>query len=109
MYRNQLAQIRKNTGDLSERAARILAKRQQERLAETPPLPSDPLKSVAGSAAPLPNLDLRPEALGQHGLAEAIVLAELRPAFFVTNGGIDFSNAVEHVGRDQPPCCPGLC
>jgi endonuclease G len=95
MYRNQLAQVRRNTGDLNERAARILAKRRQETLAETAPLPSDTLRSLGESAAPLANLDLRPEALGQQGLAEAIVLAELRPAFFVTNGGIDFSNAVE--------------
>ncbi|WP_265501600.1 trypsin-like serine peptidase [Paracoccus beibuensis] len=32
--------------------------------------------------------------MGQHGLAEDIVLAALRPAFFVTESGIDATNAI---------------
>lgn len=87
MYRDQLDQVRKNTGDLAQRAARILerhrqaAARARDALAEAP-------AADAGR-------ELVPEALGLHGAAEAIVLAELRPAFFVTEAGIDTSDAIE--------------
>ncbi len=95
MFRNQLEQVRKNTGDLDERAARILEKRRQEAVAAAPPAPLRTLESMAEAPAFGAVAELAPEALGQQGLAEAIVLAELRPAFFVTESGIDFTNAVE--------------
>lgn len=95
MYYSQLDQVRSNTDDLTERAARILEKRRHVTLVDAPPVPLDTLESMAESASTHTNLELVPEALGQQGLAEAIVLAELRPAFFVMEGGIDFADAVE--------------
>lgn len=95
MYYNQLDQVRKNTGDIAGRAARILQKRRQQTKLDAPLVPLGALEFMPESAAPQANLELMPEALGQHGLAEAIVLAELRPAFFVMEGGIDFADAVE--------------
>lgn len=95
MYRNQLDQVRKNTGDLAERAARILEKRRKRPVAAAPSVPPVFLESMAEAPAFDTGLELVPEALGQQGLAEAVVLAELRPAFFVMDGGIDFADAVE--------------
>ncbi len=95
MYYNQLDQVRRNTGDIAERAARILEKRREAALGDAPPVPLGTLEAMAESGSTHLNSELVPEALGQQGLAEAIVLAELRPAFFVMEGGIDFADAVE--------------
>lgn len=95
MYRTQLDQVRSNTADLAERAARILEKRRLDVTAEASPVPSSALETVAEASLYESDLELIPEALGQHGMAEAIVLAELRPAFFVLESGIDLSNAIE--------------
>ena len=94
MYRNQLDQVRSNSDDFAERAARILERRRQEAVA-APPVPTRALEVAAESLAPDGSLELVPEALGQQGLAEAIVLAALRPAFFVSESGIDFADAIE--------------
>lgn len=95
MYFNQLDQVRRNTADIAERAARILEKRRQAALVAAPPVPLGTLESMAETASTQVNSELVPEALGQQGLAEAIVLAELRPAFFVMESGIDLADAVE--------------
>lgn len=88
MFRNQLDQVRKNTVDMAERAARILEKRRS-----VAPAPRGGFESMTES--PAAGAELVPEELGQGGLTEAIVLAELRPAFFVNETGIDLANAVE--------------
>ncbi len=91
-YQNQLEQVRENTDDFAARAARILEKRRA--LAESaPPIPQGTLETSAES--PDSGQEMHTEALGWGGVAEAIVLAELRPAFFVQETGIDFANAVE--------------
>lgn len=87
MYKSQIEQVRRNTPDLAERAARILA-------ARSPELPAPP-EGAVGLAPDHGAAALLPEALGRRGLAEAIVLANLRPAFFVTENGIDTADAVE--------------
>ncbi|PJR08741.1 DNA/RNA non-specific endonuclease [Sinorhizobium meliloti] len=104
MYRSQLDQVRSRTHDFRDRAARILAAR---RAALIPAAAPHPLLSTLefaaeGRAGSAPSgtaagalLELVPEALGQYGWAEAIVLAELRPAFFVFESAIDVSDAVE--------------
>lgn len=94
-YRNQLDQVRKNSGDLKARAERILERRRKAVAEAEPVAPSDTLEMAVEAPKNGDNLELMPEALGQGGLAEAIVLAELRPAFFVTQGGIDLVDAVE--------------
>ena len=101
MYRSQLEQVRSRTGDFTDRAARILAARRDRAMPATATPHSTTLErateGMAGAEAPgfdAP-MELMPEALGQHGLAEAIVLAELRPAFFVFDSAIDVTDAVE--------------
>ncbi|TGN51596.1 protease [Paracoccus liaowanqingii] len=79
MFRSQIDQVRHTTPDFEDRAAAILEARRRM------PQPAGLLAAGA----------LRPEALGRHGLAEAIVLAQLRPAFFVTPSGIDTADAIE--------------
>lgn len=95
MYRDQLDQVRRNTGDIAERAERILERRRRDAVAAAPDVPEGAVESTAETLAPDIGLELVPETLGRHGLAEAIVLAELRPAFFVLESGIDFADAVE--------------
>lgn len=98
MYRSQLDQVQRNTRDFQGRAARILAARRASEASAEVSVPTDALErtaeGTAGSRA-VSALELRPEALGLHGLAEAIVLAELRPAFFVMEDGIDLQNAID--------------
>lgn len=94
MYRNQLDQVRKNSSDFAERAARILERRRQEAVA-APTVPLRALETAAESPLADTGLELVPEALGHQGRAEAIVLAALRPALFVMESGIDFADAVE--------------
>lgn len=95
MYRDQLEQVLKNTADLSERAARILERHRRAIATGTSPIPSDTLETMTEVAMVGTGLEILPDALGQHDLAEAIVLAELRPAFFVTESGIDTEDAIE--------------
>lgn len=94
MYRNQLEQVRKNSVDFTERATRILKNRRQEAIS-APAVPTSALESTAEPRTLDSDIELMPETLGQQGRAEAIVLAALRPAFFVRENGIDFANAVE--------------
>lgn len=96
MYRSQLDQVHRNTDDFKARAARILAARRA--VVEPAAVPLDTLELAAeAEAVPTaePASELALEALGQHGLAEAIVLAELRPAFFIMDDGLDLENAIE--------------
>ncbi|MCP5304945.1 MAG: DNA/RNA non-specific endonuclease [Chromatiaceae bacterium] len=95
MYRNQLDQVRKNTGDLESRAARILERWKTSPGKSAPPAPAEMLESMAESPATTAGGDVSLEAVGRGGLAEAIVLAALRPAFFVLEGGIDLADAIE--------------
>lgn len=98
MYRSQLDQVRNGTTDFRERAARILAARRERVAPVAAAVPVNALE-LAAEVPIVPAVEVVPELglerLGQHGLAEAIVLAELRPAFFVMDDGIDLSNAVE--------------
>lgn len=104
MFRSQLDQVRSRTDDFRDRAARILAARRAALIpAAAPPPPPSALELAAeGRAGTAPSgaadtalLELVPEALGQYGWAEAIVLAQLRPAFFVFESAIDVTDAVE--------------
>lgn len=100
MYRSQLDQVLKNTDGFADRASRILSlARLHSSERQTGAAPAiDTLEGlhegVPGAAFELAR-ELVPEELGRHGLAEAIVLAELRPAFFVVDDGIDLHNAGE--------------
>jgi endonuclease G len=95
MYQSQLDQVRKNTSNLAEKAAEILKRRRAKSPGEVHLGSTDTLESLAEPSVPNRDFELVPEALGRHGMAEAIVLAELRPAFFVLESGIDFSNAID--------------
>jgi endonuclease G, mitochondrial len=99
MFRSQLDQVRSRTDDFRDRAARILAARRATLMpAVAPPAAPSALELAAESPAAVASaamLELVPEALGQNGWAEAIVLAELRPAFFVFESAIDVTDAVE--------------
>jgi endonuclease G, mitochondrial len=94
MYRNQLEQVRSNSRDFDERARRILERRAHEAVA-APPVPPPALEAAAEPLVLEPGRELSPETLGRHDHVEAIVLAELRPAFFVTASGIDRTDAIE--------------
>lgn len=74
----QVELVRRNTPDVERRAARILDRA----------LPRHPAQGL------MPGLSTV-EAMGRHGLAEAIVLAALQPAFFLTDDTIDTTDAVE--------------
>ncbi|MFC0199217.1 DNA/RNA non-specific endonuclease [Paracoccus rhizosphaerae] len=74
----QIDLVRRNTPDFDLRAVRILDRA----------LSRQPAQGL------MPGLPFV-EALGRHGLSEAIVLAALRPAFFLTDDAIDTSDAVE--------------
>lgn len=93
MHRSQLDQVRHNTPDFQERAVRILAERRRRAAATTPRAAFE--RSTEGVAGAAPEEELALEAVGRHGIAEAIVLSALRPAFFLTAAGIDTSDAVE--------------
>ena len=72
----QVGLVRRNTPDVERRAARILD------------------RALHPAQGLMPSLSTV-EATGRHGLAEAIVLAALRPAFFLTDDTIDTADAVE--------------
>jgi hypothetical protein len=51
MYRDQLDQVRRNTGDIAERAERILDRRRREAVAAAPDMPAGALESMAETLA----------------------------------------------------------
>jgi endonuclease G, mitochondrial len=76
MFRNQIEQVRRNTRNYDELADKVLTAR----------------KAATGDAE-------RPfEAMVEHpsdsAFAEAIILSELRPAYFLRDDGIDLTNAI---------------
>jgi endonuclease G len=88
MFRNQLDQLRALTPDLDDRLARARARLREaaeaEAMAESP---------IGLEAAPPP--EAMPEMPADAAMAEAIVLAELRPAYFLSDTAIDLVDAVE--------------
>jgi len=102
MFRSQLDQVRSQTDNFADRAAGILAaRRERAMLAPAPPsfgtmeMATEGMVGAEADGHEAFPLELMPEALGHHGMAEAIVLAELRPAFFVFDTAIDVTDAVE--------------
>ncbi|WP_410218022.1 DNA/RNA non-specific endonuclease [Paracoccus sp. (in: a-proteobacteria)] len=91
MFHSQIEQVRHNTADFDGRAARILQAQRDDAMTSA----QAGLLKEGATLAGFPPQQLVPEALGQHGMAEAIVLARLRPAFFVSETAIDTTDAVE--------------
>lgn len=76
MYRNQAEQIRRNCADFDQRIERVLAERPEfTRRAESA------VESSGGGSE-------------MRAMAEAIVLGELRPAYFIREAGIDLADAI---------------
>lgn len=83
MYRTQIEQVRRNTSNFEELAGKALEARKHD-------------EAVAGLENRQPSFERltdRPHA--SYYSTEAIILSELRPAYFVLETGLDLVNAVQ--------------
>lgn len=90
MFRNQIDQVRR-----SSKSFNAIAEKKLREMHEAEDPAAEFIEKAILEETSLESLGAPPESHESQVLAEAIILAELRPAYFVRKEGIDLNNDVE--------------